>query len=296
LDLDQLRTFIAIATHGSFTRAADAVNKTQSAVSMQMRRLEDRIGKSIFIRDGRNSRLSQDGERLLEYAQRLLALNAETFAAFSEDHTPHKVCLGLPDDYALRLLPCILASFASTHPLVEIEVTCEPSSHISKLVESGELDLGIVTRDDIPDLGGRIIRREPLLWVTSSQHRIHTSDIIPLALGTPNCSWRREGTNLLDNLGRPYRIAYSSSSAAAASGAVLAGMAVSILPESAVVPEMRVLRERDGFPNLPHCDISLIRQKHTHEPLHDTLAAHIICALDNMHIAEPESGRLIAAE
>ena len=99
LDLDQLQTFIAIADTGSFTKAADAVFKTQSAVSMQMRRLEERIGKPLFERDGRINRLTEDGERLLLYARRMLLLNGETIAAFDDTQLEGHVRIGTPDDY-----------------------------------------------------------------------------------------------------------------------------------------------------------------------------------------------------
>jgi DNA-binding transcriptional LysR family regulator len=284
LDLDQLRTFIAIAETGSFTRAADQVNKTQSAVSMQMRRLEERVGQAIFVRDGRQSRVTDAGIRLLDYARRMLSLNAETIAAFSADAMAGTVRLGLPDDYAPRLLPTVLASFATTHPNIEIEMVCEQSSSIHRRIREGRLDLGIVTHADCTRRGvnGRIIRSEPLLWVSSAHHSVHCQTTIPLALGGATCSWRAAATSALTRVGKKYRIAYTSSSAAAHSGAVMAGLAVAVLPESALMSEMRVLGEREGFPELPHCDIALVRSQGAKERIHDALAAHIVNSLDNV--------------
>ena len=122
LDLDQLRTFVAIVETGSFTRAAEVVFKTQSAVSMQMRRLEERIGKPVFARDGRASRLTEEGERLLGYARRMVRLNDETVAAFDETELSGAVRLGIPDDYADRFLPEVLARFTRSNPRVELTV------------------------------------------------------------------------------------------------------------------------------------------------------------------------------
>ena len=219
LDLDQLRTFIAIAETGSFTKAAEQVNKTQSAVSMQMRRLEERVGQPIFVRDGRQSRVTDAGIRLLDYARRMLSLNAETIAAFSSDAMSGTVKLGLPDDYAPRLLPTVLASFATTHPNIEIEVVCEQSSCLHRRIQDGRLDLGIVTHGSrTQEKNGRIIRSEPLLWVSSAHHSVHCQATIPLALGTKTCSWRSSATEALSRIGKKYRIAYVSSSAAASSG------------------------------------------------------------------------------
>src|SRR4249920_1765433 len=133
LDFDQLRTFIAIAETGSFTRAADIVHKTQSAVSMQMKRLEERLDRAIFARDGRASKLTEDGERLLDYAQRIVKLNAEAVNTIANAALSGRVRLGVPDDYADRYLPEIMARFSRSHPEVELTVLCEPTVQLMSL-------------------------------------------------------------------------------------------------------------------------------------------------------------------
>src|SRR5881397_41544 len=178
LDVDQLRTFLAIAETGSFTRAADIVHKTQSAVSMQMKRLEERLGRSIFARDGRASKLTEDGERLLDYARRIVKLNVEALAAFSDSELSGRVRLGVPDDYADRYLPEIMARFSRAYPGVELTITCQSSI---ELIDENELDLAIVTNCE----GARpaeSFRRERLLWVSSNRHSIHLEERLPLAL------------------------------------------------------------------------------------------------------------------
>src|SRR6266852_1312404 len=145
LDIDQLRSFIAIAETGSFTKAAEVVNKTQSAVSMQMKRLEERLERPIFARDGRASKLTEDGARLLDYARRIVKLNVETIAAFSDAELAGRVRLGVPDDYADRYLPEIMARFSRAYPSVELSVLCEPSVELVERIDSNELDLAIVT-------------------------------------------------------------------------------------------------------------------------------------------------------
>ena len=126
IDVDQLRTFIAIVETGSFTKAAEVVHKTQSAVSMQMKRLEERLGKPIFARDGRASKLTEDGDRLLDYARRIIKLNVEALAAFDDKELSGRVRLGLPDDYADRYLPEIMARFSRAYPGVELTVLHTP--------------------------------------------------------------------------------------------------------------------------------------------------------------------------
>src|SRR5215210_7240139 len=159
LDIDQLRTFVAISDTGSFTKAADIVHKTQSAVSMQMKRLEERLGRPVFERDGRASRLSEDGERLLDYARRIVRLNSECLASFAEADLTGRVRLGLPDDYADRYLPEILGQFSRSNPRAEVTVVCEPTPMLRERLEAGDLDLAIITHVDGRD-SSEIVRVE----------------------------------------------------------------------------------------------------------------------------------------
>jgi len=285
LDVDQLRTFIAIAETGSFTRAAEVVHKTQSAVSMQMKRLEERIARPIFARDGRASKLTEDGQRLLDYARRIVNLNVETIAAFSDAALSGRVRLGVPDDYADRYLPEIMARFSRGYPAVELTVICEPSVDLLERIDANEIDLAIVTNCE-SKRAAETFRRERLLWVTSNRHATHTEERVPLALGRPTCSWRRSAIERMESVGRPFRVLYSSSNAGAVAAAVLAGLAVSVLPESGLRPGMRVLTAGDGFPELPGCRIGLVRNSHESSALADALAEHIVSSLDNLSEAQ----------
>ena len=141
LDIDQLQTFIAIVDTGSFTKAAGRVFKTQSAVSMQMRRLEERVGKQLFIKDGRGNRLTADGDKLLNYARRIIRLNSEAIAAFDDNRLEGTLRIGTPDDYADRYMPEIIGRFAKTHPQVELYIVCEPSVDLAEKMAKGELDM-----------------------------------------------------------------------------------------------------------------------------------------------------------
>jgi DNA-binding transcriptional LysR family regulator len=281
IDVDQLRAFIAIAETGSFTKAAEVVNKTQSAVSMQMKRLEERLGRPIFARDGRASKLTEDGARLLDYARRIVKLNMETIAAFSDAELSGRVRLGVPDDYADRYLPEIMARFSRAYPSVELSVICEPSIDLLERIDANEIDLAIVTNCETKR-ASETFRRERLLWVTSNRHPTHLEERLPLALGRPACSWRRVAIERLEAVGRPFRILYSSSNAGAVAAAVMAGLAVSVLAESGLRPGMRVLTAAEGFPELPSCRIGLVRNPHEGSALANALAEHIIQSLDNL--------------
>ena len=124
LDTDQLRSFLAIVDTGSFTRAADRVNKTQSAVSMHVRRLEERLDRPLFVKHGRGARLSADGERLVEHARRMLAVEAAALADMTAKGLSGRVILGIPDDYAEPFLPDIVGRLTLRHPQVELSVVC----------------------------------------------------------------------------------------------------------------------------------------------------------------------------
>src|SRR3974390_3298539 len=278
LDIDQLRTFIAIADTGSFPRAAEVVNKTQSAVSMQMKRLEERLERPIFARDGRASKLTEDGQRLLDYARRIVKLNVETIAAFSDAALSGRVRLGGPDDYADRYLPESVGRFSHSYPAVELSVICEPTVDLIERIDANELDLAIVTNCEARR-ASETFRRERLLWVCSSRHSVPMD-------GRPPFAWRRFGVERLEAIGRPYHILYSSSNNGAVAAAVLAGLAVSVLPESGLGPGRRVLTSADGFPELPSCRIGLLRNPHETSALADALAEHIVSSLDNLSDAQ----------
>ena len=281
LDLDQLQTFIAIADTGSFTRAAEEVFRTQSAVSMQMRRLEERIGKQLFEKDGRTNRLTEEGERLLAYARRMLRLNRETLAAFDEKRLEGSIRIGTPDDYADRFLPEIMGRFSRSNPRVELSVICEPTVNLVEHVRRGHLDIAIITHDNEHG-SSEVVRREPLLWVSSANHATHQEEMLPLAVGRPTCLWRRAACDTLDAMGRDYRILFTSWSATVVIAAVLSGLAVSVLPECALRPGMRVLTEADGFAPLPECRIGILRGHSGPAAIVDALARHIAESLDNI--------------
>ncbi len=273
LDIDQLKTFLAIADVGNFTRAADEVNKTQSAVSMQMKRLEEVLGRPLFARDGRGSRFTHDGEKLIEYARRIVALSDEAVSAFTKPEITGTVRFGTPDDYADIFLPEVLARFNRTHPLVTVDVECYSSAVLSDRVQRSELDLSIVTF--YGDRNGEPVRREELVWATSARHSLHLLEELPLAVSHTGCIWRKLVVEALEKVGRKYRIAYSSPNSSTLNAAVMQGLAIAAMPEICLRPGMRVLTEADGFPKLGVFDIGLIRKPGKLSSAVEALARHV---------------------
>ena len=289
LDIDLLKTFLAVADTGSFTRAAEEVHKTQSAVSMQMKRLEDLLGRPLFARDGRAIRFTPDGERLIEYARRMVAMNDEAVSAFTRPELTGTVRFGTPDDYADRFLPEILARFSRTHPLVTVDVDCLSSATLSERVKRGEMDLAMVSIGcDVR--ADELVRREPLVWVTSARHSTHLLETVPIGVSHAGCEWRKMVLQALEKQGRKYRIAYSSSNSNALTAAVQTGLAVGAMPDLCVRPGMRILTEKDGFPALGSFDIGLIRKPGRGSSAIDALARHVTESLANLNPA------LMAAE
>lgn len=281
LDLDQLKTFIAIAETGSFTKAADQVFKTQSAVSMQMRRLEERISQPIFVKDGRINRLTDDGERLLCYARKMLKLNDETICAFTGEQLEGSIRFGTADDYAERFMPSIIAQFSKSNPNVELNILCEPSPELLRKMNDNELDVALVTHEN-PNYPSELVRTEPLYWVTSLNHMVHEDEVLPVAMGREDCCWRQLAEGSLQDMKRDYHLLVASHSATVVSAAVLAGIAVAPLPECALQYGMRILTEKDGFASLGMTQIGIMTRPGAPKPLVAALKEHIVASLDNM--------------
>ncbi|MEN0107755.1 MAG: LysR family transcriptional regulator [Pseudomonas sp.] len=273
IDSELLRTFVAIADLGGFTRAAEAVNRTQSAVSMQMKRLEeDVVQRALFERDGRQVRLTPEGQVLLGYARRILKLHGEVINTLREPHMVGSVRIGTPDDYVMRFLPGILSRFAQAYPMVQVEVHCESSS---QLLQRQDLDLSIVTRMPGDEIG-QLLRQERFVWAEALGFSPHEQTPIPLAMFNNDCFCRMWACNALETMERDYRVAYTSPSLSAIMAVVSAGLAVTAQLQSLITPDLRILGEAEGLPELPLCSIVLLRNPRTQSPVSDTLAEHIV--------------------
>jgi len=271
LDTDQLRSFLAIVDEGSFTRAAERVHKTQSAVSMHIRRLEEQLGCALFVKQGRGARLTAEGEQLVDYARRILREEAGALAALSRKGLRGTIRFGVPDDYAEAFLADILLRFNHRHPLVEIAVSCENSIELSALVRAGAIDLALVT--DFEDLEGfELIREEPLRWVVSTRFKAPAGEPLPLAQGSPSCIWRRVADEALEGRRGRVRSLFVSRNYSAVGAVVRAGLAATVLPEGLINNGLRAIGEAEGLPPLPLTRMGLIRRPGHASPEADALA------------------------
>ena len=273
LDADVLRTFVAIAEQGGFTRAGEVVNRTQSAVSMQMKRLEeDVLQRKLFERDGRQVRLTPEGQVLLGYARRILKLHSEVFNTLREPHMVGLVRIGTPDDYVMRFLPGILKQFSKAYPLIQIELHCESST---VLMQRRDLALTVISREPGKEIG-ELLRTERMVWAAAPCFCVEEHDAVPLAVSGDDCLYTQWTRAALDACGRDYRLAYHSTNVAAIQAVVSAGLAAMICMESLVTDDLRILGSDEGFPPLPSMNLHLLRNPHITSPITECLAEYIL--------------------
>ncbi|WP_262730738.1 LysR family transcriptional regulator [Alloalcanivorax marinus] len=277
LDTDVLRSFVAIAESGSFTRAARQVFRTPSALSMQIKRLEETLGHPLFVREARQVRLTPEGEMLLGYGRRLLKLNQEAVARFLSPALDGVVRLGTPDDIGTRILPQVLSRFASGHPAVQVEVVAGRSGDLVGRMIDEKLDLVLVTEgnDDLAPGLGEVVHSEPLVWAGREGGVAAQRSPLPLSLASHGCAWRGMALAALDQAGVDYRVAYSSEHCAGQEAAMLADLAISPFPRSLVRPPLRRLGAEHGLPPLGEYRIALLRGESL-SPAAEALAARVV--------------------
>lgn len=278
LEIDLLRTFVAIAESGSFSHAAKIVLRTPSAVSMQIKRLEELLGRSVFVRNGRAVHLTAEGEALLSYARRILRLSDEAVGLFRAPDIEGVVRFGTPDDFGTRFLPNILNRFAKSHPAVDIDVKVDMSTVLTDQVARGTLDLSLITTAygaDARQLGERVFT-EPIVWAGLEGGVAYERRPLPVALSVKGCAWRERALTALDRAGIGHRIAYSSQHSTGQKAAVLADLAIAPFPGGLIEPPLQRLDEqRYGLPIIGNYHISLLRAGQVGEAA-EALAQHVI--------------------
>lgn len=257
LDLELLVAFVAVADHRSFTRAAAALHRTQSAVSMQIQRLEERLQVPLFHRSKVHVDLSPAGEKLLGYAQRLLMLNDEAVGCLQEHKVEGRVRLGVMEDYGTAVVPALLASFIAEYPRINVEMetglTCAMPG---KLGDSFDLVIAMHPKGQGE---GQLLFREQAVWAGSPDHTLDPGEPLPLALYPQGCLFRKWAMEALDAMKRPWRLAFVSHSQAAVEAIVAQGLAVTVVKAGLFPQRLRSLAVKDGMPALPGADICLHR-------------------------------------
>ncbi|WP_155801543.1 LysR substrate-binding domain-containing protein [Magnetospirillum molischianum] len=255
LELELLRTFLAVLRHGGFTRAASFLCKTQSTVSLHIRRLEEAVGHPLFQRKGRGVILTEHGEILRTYAEAMVGINDEALLKLHRPRLSGTVRLGILEDFAPQLLPFALRRFADTYPATRLDVKSALTANLLRELEDGDLDL-VIARQPNGATADEILWREPLLWVGSRNHQF-LSDPLPLVMFPAGCVYRPEALKRIRQSARSWEIVYTSTSLSGVQAAVTAGMGVSVLGQSAILPEFAVLGTAENLPKLPDTEIAL---------------------------------------
>ena len=279
-DFDLLRTFVAVVDNRSFTRAGERIGRTQSTVSLQIKKLEENLRRPLFERGGRDLLITADGEVLLNYARQLLHIADEARARLLEPDIDGTIRLGTTEDFATVYLPDILARFAEAHPRVTLEVNCNFSFNLIEGFSRGEYDLVLIKREPQAPMGGTPVWRDVLVWVCAPQFVFTGKDPIPLALAPAPDVYRKRALSSLQAEGREWKIVYTSVSSEGLQAAVRAGLAVTVLSKDMVPAGLKIVEAEQQLPALPDAEIALYRAPGKLARAAEMLAEHITHSLE----------------
>ena len=256
LDMDVLRSLVAFIDHGTLAEAGDRVGRTQAALSLQMRRLEEQVGQALFSRHGRRLEITEAGHVLVGYARRILALNDEAQQAVRTTGVSGQLRFGASQDFGEAWLPPVLAQFRKAHPALALEIRVDGGTRLVGAVEAGEIDmalaLGLGDRSDAVAIG-----HLPLVWVAHRDFRWTRGEPLPLVLFTAPCRFRNKGVAALDAAGIPWTVALTSPGLHGVWAAVNAGLGVTVRTPEGLLPGLEVVDRRLGLPDLGNVDVSL---------------------------------------
>ncbi len=262
LPMDVLRSFVTVAELGGFTQAGELLGRSQPAISLQIKRLEEQVEASLFTRKGQQLGLTPSGSKLMKYALEILALNDEVIAEFRQPTLTGRVRFGIPSEFATTLLPKILSTFTQSYPGVTLEINCELSKNLLSQ-PADQYDLVLALQDKSSRKLASRIKEDELVWVSGSNHAVHLQSPLPLVLAPEPCIYRAHALERLDSSGRPWQIAYTNTDLTGIQTAIEEGLGVTVLAKSTVPKSLRILQKADKFPRLGKVDIHLHYDKRT---------------------------------
>jgi len=256
LDMDVLRTLAVAMDLGGFSKAAERLGRSQSAVSLQMRRLEERVGRPLFRREGRGLALTDAGDVVLSYARQILELNDQAVAAARGIAIGGSVRFGVPQDFGDSWLPGVLARFSRAHPSVLIEVRVDRANKLVERIAESGLDLALMWGN--PPVANTVaVQRLPMVWIGLKGYTVPRGDTVPLALFESPCVFRQPGVEALERTHRPWRLAFTSPSLSGLWAAAAAGLGVTVRTPLGLPSPLAVLGKPSGLPKLPQIALSL---------------------------------------
>jgi DNA-binding transcriptional LysR family regulator len=291
-EISLLRTLVVVADAGSFSRAGHSLKRTQSSVSLQIKRLEDQTGKRLFVRNGRGVRLTVEGETLFTYARRMLRLNDEAFSRLSKSGTLETVRLGIPQEFEKSHLPAVVRQFIQEHPDVLLDIAVEPALVLRQSLADREFDIILVRQE--PSRGGGEMRwRESLVWVGREKQTFAEDEPIPLAVTPEPCIFRKHAVESLRRDNRSWRIVFTSTSVSSINAAVEAGMGVTVFSRSIVPESLVTLGTQQGLPDLEDAEVALMTAPAGLSECAANLARMIAGCLDLKPLANPKTQQVI---
>lgn len=279
IDFDLLRCFAIVAETGSMTAAAERLFRSPSAVSLMIKRLEERLGTVLFTRGHRAIRRTAAGDQLLVHARHLLAAHDTMLDELGEPALEGVVRLGTPEDFATSYLPEVLARFAHSHPRVALEVSCDLTLNLLDAFGRGAFDLVLVKREPAGAESGVRVWREPLVWAAAPQFELAAEAPLPLVVSPSPCVYRARAMVALDRSERRWRVSYTCASLAGSQAAVRAGLGVTVLPRDMVPADLALIDDPATLPDLHDTEIALLSAAGLSVPA-ERLRDHITRALE----------------
>lgn len=283
--IDQLQSFVTIAEHGSYTKAAKKLFRTQPALSLQMKRLEEQVGAPLFSRSGRESKLTEAGRMLMGYARRIIELNDEAIGRLSVVDTAGTVRIGVLEEVTLRPLVGLLTRFGRLCTQIKIELQVSTSWELVEQVRKNELCLA-VANNAYSNLPSSDLWTEKYYWAIGPEFDMESYDILPLIVDPIDapCHGLRDALAHMDAVGRKWEVAFASHSLLATQAAVRAGLGVGMISESALADDLQIVGEEEGMPHIPDANIALYRGTDATSSAVDSLADFLVA-----HFTEPYS-------
>jgi DNA-binding transcriptional LysR family regulator len=278
---------VTVVDLGGYTKAGQALGRSQPAVSLQMRRLEVLVGTRLIGYEGRAAKLTGDGEVLLAYARQLLRINDEAVAHFQRSGAGEAVRVGLPSDYAVGFLQQVVNDFANRHRDIELEIRCDVSQRLHELIGADELDLAVAMVDRADSAHIMHMWSERPVWTAGTGSEVHTRSPVPLIAHPEGCRYRARMIKALEAAERRWRIAFCSPDVSDLQNAVRSGLGVTALTRGTLQDGMRVLDQDDGFPPMAEIRLALCSRSARPGRKSGTLASHIIERLTEAGLCQP---------
>ena len=258
LPMDLLRAFVSVSQLRSFTKAGELLGRSQPAVTLKIKRLEELVDQRLFLRGGKSLELSDSGVALYNYAKQILTLNDLAISQISKSTVYGKIRLGIPSEFATVLLPKIISRFAKAYPNVALEVNCELSKYLLTRAGRESHDLILVLADQDADLDGDLVKTDELVWVSSKKFNRTKEDAVPLIVASEGCIYRHTAMTGLSNASLSWKIVYTNPDLTGIQYAIQEGLGVTVLSRSIVPENLHILSASAGLPSLDRVSINII--------------------------------------